>query len=190
MKLGKKHPDPVVETASLSSVEPADVKYELSIPAETINSGSLSALQLEAITYTCQQHEHILPDGSRAGFLIGDGAGVGKGRTIAGLIFENFVKGRKKAIWVSVSNDLKFDAERDLADIGTTNIKVYSLNKVHLLLFKIILELLKLCFNICYSLNMPKLIVQQMVMYLEELYFLLIQLSLVNQVVVENTKVA
>lgn len=129
LKLGKKHPDPVVETASLSSVEPADVKYELSIPAETINSGSLSALQLEAITYTCQQHEHILPDGSRAGFLIGDGAGVGKGRTIAGLIFENFVKGRKKAIWVSVSNDLKFDAERDLADIGTTNIKVYSLNK-------------------------------------------------------------
>ncbi|XP_015375524.1 PREDICTED: protein strawberry notch [Diuraphis noxia] len=129
LKLGKKHPDPVVETASLSSVEPADVKYELSIPMDTINSGSLSALQLEAITYTCQQHEHILPDGSRAGFLIGDGAGVGKGRTIAGLIFENFVKGRKKAIWVSVSNDLKFDAERDLADIGTTNIKVYSLNK-------------------------------------------------------------
>lgn len=135
VKLGKKHPDPVVETASLSSVEPADVKYELSIPMETINSGSLSALQLEAITYTCQQHEHILPDGSRAGFLIGDGAGVGKGRTIAGLIFENFVKGRKKAIWVSVSNDLKFDAERDLSDIGTTNIKVYSLNKVLLLFF-------------------------------------------------------
>lgn len=135
VKLGKKHPDPVVETASLSSVEPADVKYELSIPMETINSGSLSALQLEAITYTCQQHDHILPDGSRAGFLIGDGAGVGKGRTIAGLIFENFVKGRKKAIWVSVSNDLKFDAERDLSDIGTTNIKVYSLNKVLLLFF-------------------------------------------------------
>ncbi|XP_050547780.1 protein strawberry notch [Daktulosphaira vitifoliae] len=129
LKLGKKHPDPVVETASLSSVEPADVKYELSIPMDTINSGSLSALQLEAITYTCQQHEHILPDGSRAGFLIGDGAGVGKGRTIAGLIYENFLKGRKKAIWVSVSNDLKYDAERDLEDIGTKNIKVYSLNK-------------------------------------------------------------
>lgn len=135
MKLGKKHPDPVVETASLSSVEPADVKYEVSIPLETINSGSLSALQLEAITYTCQQHDHILPDGSRAGFLIGDGAGVGKGRTIAGLIYENFLKGRKKAIWVSVSNDLKFDAERDLEDIGTSNIKVYSLNKVIVVVF-------------------------------------------------------
>jgi len=147
VKLGKKHPDPVVETASLSSVEPADVKYELSIPSETINSGSLSALQLEAITYTCQQHDHVLPDGSRAGFLIGDGAGVGKGRTIAGLIFENFLKGRKKAIWVSVSNDLKFDAERDLSDIGTSNIKVYSLNKVQLLFLLIIMLLMLFLFN-------------------------------------------
>jgi hypothetical protein len=28
--------------------------------------------------------EEILPDGSRAGFFIGDGTGVGKGRMIAG----------------------------------------------------------------------------------------------------------
>lgn len=71
MKLGKKHPDPVVETASLSSVEPTEVWYKLSLPEETIKSGALSALQLEAITYASQQHEHLLPDGSRAGFLIG-----------------------------------------------------------------------------------------------------------------------
>lgn len=60
----------------------------------------------------------------------GDGAGVGKGRTIAGVIFENYLKGRKRAIWVSVSNDLKYDAERDLKDIGASKIEVYSLNKV------------------------------------------------------------
>ncbi|KYB27027.1 protein strawberry notch isoform X3 [Tribolium castaneum] len=129
LKLGKKHPDPVVETASLSSVAPADVWYKLSIPDDTIRSGALSALQLESITYTSQAHEHILPDGSRAGFLIGDGAGVGKGRTIAGVIFENYLKGRKRAIWVSVSNDLKYDAERDLRDIGAGRIEVHPLNK-------------------------------------------------------------
>ncbi|XP_012539722.1 protein strawberry notch isoform X2 [Monomorium pharaonis] len=129
LKLGRKHPDPVVETASLSSVEPTDVWYKLSIPEETIRSGALSALQLESITYTSQQHEHLLPDGSRAGFLIGDGAGVGKGRTIAGIIFENYLKGRKRAIWVSVSNDLKYDAERDLKDIGASKIEVHALNK-------------------------------------------------------------
>lgn len=62
----------------------------------------------------------------------GDGAGVGKGRTVAGIIYENFRHGRKKAIWVSVSNDLKYDAERDLQDIGATGIRVYHLNKVKL----------------------------------------------------------
>jgi hypothetical protein len=60
----------------------------------------------------------------------GDGAGVGKGRTIAGVIFENYLKGRKRAIWVSVSNDLKYDAERDLRDIGVSKIEVHALNKV------------------------------------------------------------
>ncbi|XP_049824362.1 protein strawberry notch isoform X2 [Aethina tumida] len=129
LKLGRKHPDPVVETASLSSVAPADVWYKLSIPDETIKAGHLSALQLESITYASQAHEHILPDGSRAGFLIGDGAGVGKGRTIAGIIYENYLKGRKRAIWVSVSNDLKYDAERDLRDIGAGKIDVHALNK-------------------------------------------------------------
>ncbi|KAG4065553.1 hypothetical protein HA402_013323 [Bradysia odoriphaga] len=129
LKLGKRHPDPVVETASLSSVEPNDVTYKLSIPSETINNGLLSALQLESITYASQAHEKLLPDGSRAGFLIGDGAGVGKGRTIAGIIFENYLKGRKKALWISVSNDLKYDAERDLQDIGASKIEVHRLNK-------------------------------------------------------------
>lgn len=130
LKIGKSHPDPVVETASLASVEPPDVWYKLSIPDATIDEGKLSALQLESITYASQQHEKFLPDGNRAGFLIGDGAGVGKGRTIAGLIFENYCKGRKRAIWVSVSNDLKYDAERDLKDIGAGHIEVHFLSKV------------------------------------------------------------
>ncbi|XP_053689693.1 protein strawberry notch isoform X1 [Sabethes cyaneus] len=129
LKIGKKHPDPVVETASLSSVEPCDVYYKLSIPPEAMNSGQLSALQLESITYASQAHEYLLPDGSRAGFLVGDGAGVGKGRTIAGIIYENYLKGRKKSIWISVSNDLRYDAERDLRDIGAGRISVHPLNK-------------------------------------------------------------
>ena len=130
LKIGKPHPDPVVETASLASVEPPDVWYELSLPDELIDRGKLSALQLESVTYASQQHEQFLASGERAGFLIGDGAGVGKGRTIAGIIFENFLQGRKKAIWVSVSNDLKYDAERDLRDIGANNVDVHFLSKM------------------------------------------------------------
>jgi hypothetical protein len=43
-----------------------------------------------------------LADSSRAGFFLGDGAGVGKGRTIAGLIWENWKRGRKKALYVVI----------------------------------------------------------------------------------------
>lgn len=54
----------------------------------------------------------------RAGFLLGDGAGMGKGRTLAGFVLENICRGRKKHVWVSVSSDLYEDAKRDLTDIG------------------------------------------------------------------------
>ncbi|KAB1255473.1 Protein strawberry notch-like protein 1 [Camelus dromedarius] len=99
LKIGLRHPDAVVETSSLSSVTPPDVWYKTSISEETIDNGWLSALQLEAITYAAQQHETFLPNGDRAGFLIGDGAGVGKGRTIAGIIYENYLLSRKRALW-------------------------------------------------------------------------------------------
>uniref|UniRef100_A0A8B9K5R4 Protein strawberry notch homolog 2 n=1 Tax=Astyanax mexicanus TaxID=7994 RepID=A0A8B9K5R4_ASTMX len=128
--IGNSHPDRVVETSTLSSVPPPDITYTLSIPENIINDRLLSALQLEAIIYACQQHEVILQNNQRAGFLIGDGAGVGKGRTVAGIILENYLKGRKKALWFSVSNDLKYDAERDLQDIGAPNVLVHALNKI------------------------------------------------------------
>ncbi|XP_059553374.1 protein strawberry notch homolog 2 isoform X3 [Myotis daubentonii] len=127
-KVGKQHPDRVVETSTLSSVPPPDITYTLALP--TSDSGVLSALQLEAITYACQQHEVLLPSGQRAGFLIGDGAGVGKGRTVAGIILENYLRGRKKSLWFSVSNDLKYDAERDLRDINAPDISVHALSKI------------------------------------------------------------
>lgn len=133
LKVGNRHPDPVVETSSLSSVLPPEAWYRFHIPEEAIDECKLSALQLEAIVYACQQHETFLPDGSRAGFLLGDGAGVGKGRTLSGIIFENYLLERKRAIWLSVSNDLRYDAERDLRDIGAKKINVYPLNKVSLL---------------------------------------------------------
>lgn len=130
LKIGVPHPDPVVETSSLSTVEPPDVTYQLNLPRKVIDRGLLSALQLESVIYACQQHEQFLGDDrTRRGFLIGDGAGVGKGRTIAGIIYENYLCGRKKSIWLSVSQDLKLDAERDLKDVGAKRIPVHSLTK-------------------------------------------------------------
>lgn len=39
-------------------------------------------------------------------YFSGDGTGVGKGRQIAAIFADNFLKGRKKGIWFSVSNTL------------------------------------------------------------------------------------
>nr|CAD2155239.1 unnamed protein product [Meloidogyne enterolobii] len=130
LRCGLEHPDEVVETLSLSSVSSPEIRYTLAIPDELIDSGKISALQLEAVLYACQAHERFLPSGERCGYLIGDGAGVGKGRTIATIIFENFLRGRRKAIWVSVSSDLKFDSERDMRDIGASKIPIHALNKM------------------------------------------------------------
>eukprot|EP00887_Chlorella_sp_A99_P005244 scaffold1.g5244.t1 len=129
LTLGTPHPDPVVETASLSAVAPPDITYQLKAQKELVAGRRLSALQLEAVVYACQRHELRLPDGARAGFFIGDGAGVGKGRTVAGLILENWRHGRRRHLWLSVGSDLKFDARRDLDDAGASFIELHALNK-------------------------------------------------------------
>mmetsp|Transcript_20487 Transcript_20487/g.41163 ORF Transcript_20487/g.41163 Transcript_20487/m.41163 type:complete len:1688 (+) Transcript_20487:177-5240(+) len=136
---GKIHPDPVVENSTLGAVAPPDVTYNLAMPAEIIYEGKLSNLQLEAVVYGCQRHMTDLPGANdyhgfgrfqsaedivkespaiRAGFLLGDGAGMGKGRTLAGFVVENISRGKKKHVWISVSNDLYEDAKRDLRDLG------------------------------------------------------------------------
>lgn len=130
LRFGDPHPDPVVETASLAAVDPPDISYTLAAQEELVTGGRVSALQLEAVVYACQRHEQRLPDGARGGFFIGDGAGVGKGRTIAALILENWKLGRHRHLWISVGSDLKFDARRDLNDVGAEHIPLHALNKL------------------------------------------------------------
>ena len=73
LEYGCPHPDPVVETASLAAVEPPDITHKLHLD-DLVEACKLSGLQLESIVYACQRHEQLLPDGSRCGFFIGDGA--------------------------------------------------------------------------------------------------------------------
>ena len=81
------------------------ITYKIKIPRSVILGGLLTDLQLEAILYACDQHERMLPydrtkgeSRVRAGFFMADGPGVGKGRQIAGIVLENFLRGRKKAV--------------------------------------------------------------------------------------------
>lgn len=134
------HPDTVVESASMVAVVPPLMWYVPKLPKSFFSSGTLSDLQTEAFIYACQQHEtktkvasYIAgepPTWKRNGFLIGDGAGVGKGRTISAIILENWKKGHRRHLWCTASNDLSFDSERDLADIGASDIHLIKLNKI------------------------------------------------------------
>ena len=127
VRLGGPHPSEVVESESLSCVDPPAVKYNLNLPKTVFDNNCLSNVQAEAVTYACQAHGQCLPTGERMGFLLGDGVGLGKGRTIAGVIYENFVQNRKRALWISASKDLEQDARRDLSDIQADHIPLLSI---------------------------------------------------------------
>ncbi|AQK46026.1 RING/FYVE/PHD zinc finger superfamily protein [Zea mays] len=54
LSLGLSHPDPVVETSSLSAVQPPEPTYCLNIMDELDETNALSCLQIETIVYACQ----------------------------------------------------------------------------------------------------------------------------------------
>lgn len=123
------HPDPLVETASLASVQLPDLdrsKHYLASLEDDIKAGRLSDAQVESIVYAWAKFTGpALPDQQRRGFFLGDGAGVGKGRTIAGLVKQHWNSGGKYILWVSVSQDLRRDARRDLDDLEAKAINIY-----------------------------------------------------------------
>lgn len=108
------HPAKVSESAAMSAIEPPPITYKPNIAQDIIDKGIVSDVQLEAISYAGQSHSQTLPNGNTRGFFLGDGTGIGKGRTIAGIILDNFNQGRKKAVWVTENESLMLDAKRDV----------------------------------------------------------------------------
>lgn len=129
---GKKHPATLVESAAMAAVPMPKATYKPKLPADVVKN-NLSDAQMVTVTYAGQAHEQKLPDGSRKGFFIGDGTGVGKGRQIAGIILDNFMQGRDKAVWVSKNDDLYGDAVRDwTATTGRSKTEVLKHSKYKL----------------------------------------------------------
>ena len=125
----KQHPGKLVESAAMSVVEPPDPTYTPNLPQKIISEGRLSAAQLESIVYAGQAHQELLPSGERKGYFIGDGTGVGKGREIAGILFDNWRQGRKRAIWISQNSPLIEDAKRDVKGTGWDDGNILDLSK-------------------------------------------------------------
>lgn len=136
----KPHPTPLVQSAAMASVRPPLPNYRPHLPSNVITDGLLSEPQLESIIYAGNAHAQMLhghwlisrdstdveacsddhPDGRRfrRGWFLGDGTGAGKGRQVAGIVLDSWLKGRRKALWISKSDKLLEDAKRDWAALG------------------------------------------------------------------------
>ena len=65
----------------------------------------------------------------RRGWFLGDGTGAGKGRQVAGILLDNWLKGRRRALWVSKSDKLIEDAQRDWSALGQERLLITPLSR-------------------------------------------------------------
>ena len=143
------HPTKLVQSAAMASVAPPKPSYRPMLPSNILTL--LSDAQIETVIYAGEAHGDVLA-GSwtvdetydlvkaapvdaehsvrfRRGFMLGDGTGAGKGRQSAGIILDNWLRGRRKAVWVSKSDKLLEDAQRDWSALGMERLLVTPLSR-------------------------------------------------------------
>lgn len=136
------HPSPLAEASAMAMIQTPMPTYQPRLPEHLIKDGILSSAQLESVIYAGEAHSAHLPTyfnhdpergldilvkqtkpdeksfQLRQGWFLGDGTGAGKGRQVAAIILDNYLQGRKKALWISKSSDLLEDARRDWTALG------------------------------------------------------------------------
>ena len=134
------HPTRLVQSAAMASVAPPKPSYQPHLPDVLVEQGLLSDAQLESVIYAGEAHSshfagswtvdatfdkvESAPDDCdsavrfRKGWFLGDGTGAGKGRQVAGVLLDNWLKGRRRAVWISKSDKLLEDAQRDWRALG------------------------------------------------------------------------
>ncbi|NJR80845.1 strawberry notch family protein [Sphingomonas corticis] len=130
------HPTSLVESVAMGSIPAPIPTHVPSLPERTVSERMLSSSQLETVVYAGHAWTQFIPgtfspdkegvglvlDAAgrqyRKGFFLGDGTGAGKGRQVAAVILDNWLAGRRKAIWVSKNEALHADAIRDWSALG------------------------------------------------------------------------
>lgn len=145
------HPTKLVQSAAMASVAPPKPSYRPHLPSSLVGDGVLSDAQLESIIFAGEAHSEFLAgswtidatfdvvaaardDASNAvrfrrGWFLGDGTGAGKGRQVAGILLDNWLKGRRRAVWISKSDKLIEDAQRDWSALGMERLLVTPLSR-------------------------------------------------------------
>ena len=134
------HPTKLVQSAAMAAVAPPRPSYRPHLPPRLLSTAILSDAQCESAIYAGETHAGHLAGSYtvdetydlvsaapadatnavrfRRGWFLGDGTGAGKGRQVAAIILDNWLKGRRRAVWISKSDKLIEDAERDWTAIG------------------------------------------------------------------------
>ena len=61
--------------------------------------------------------------------MLGDGTGAGKGRQVAAIMLDHWLRGRRRALWLSQSDQLVEDARRDWCALGGREDDVIALGR-------------------------------------------------------------
>ena len=143
------HPTPLVESIAMGSITAPKPDRAPLIPPRLVERGLLSDAQLETLVYAGSAFERDLPGrfvpvdegcdlkpaeeeagaAYRCGYFLGDGTGAGKGRQVAGIILDQWLRGNRRHVWLSKNEVLLEDARRDWCALGGLALDVQPLSQ-------------------------------------------------------------
>jgi predicted RNA methylase len=144
------HPTPLVESLAMGSIAAPRTERAPLLPPGLVEQALLSAAQLETLIYAGSAFERELPgcfapaaegcelkpvqEGEagaayRSGYFLGDGTGAGKGRQIAGIILDQWLRRSRRHIWLSKNEVLLEDARRDWTALGGLALDIQPLSQ-------------------------------------------------------------